>query len=136
MAQNVKINGVTYSSVPSVQIPYAAGSGNAEFFDTSGADAAAGDLRNGVKAYGPDGEITGTLAEITAETDNISTKAQVVSIAAGIHTGSGRVQISATEQAKIISANIRSGVSILGVSGALTSVSVVQDSTTKALTIS
>ena len=31
MAQNVKINGVTYSNVPSVAIPKDAGGGNATF---------------------------------------------------------------------------------------------------------
>ena len=35
MAQNVIINGVTYSNVPSVNIPLDAGGGNATFFDTS-----------------------------------------------------------------------------------------------------
>lgn len=32
---NVKINGVSYNNVPSVQIPNASGSGNAVFFDAS-----------------------------------------------------------------------------------------------------
>lgn len=33
MAQNVKINGVTYQNVPSVEIPYATGTGTAKFTD-------------------------------------------------------------------------------------------------------
>lgn len=37
MAQNVIINGVTYSNVPSVEIPLSPGPGTAEFVDTSDA---------------------------------------------------------------------------------------------------
>ena len=40
MAQNVVINGVTYSDVPKVEIPKSGG-GNAEFYDASSADASA-----------------------------------------------------------------------------------------------
>ena len=51
MAQNVVINGVTYSNVPEVDIPKSGG-GTAKFFDTASADATAGDILNGKKAYG------------------------------------------------------------------------------------
>lgn len=47
MAKNVIINGVTYSDVPYVSIPLAAGGGNAKFVDTDSGDAAAGDIRGG-----------------------------------------------------------------------------------------
>lgn len=50
----------------------------------------------------------------------ISTKDATVKIAAGYHNGSGTVSISTAEQAKIISGNIKSGVSILGIAGAAT----------------
>ena len=46
MAQNVIINGVTYQSVPEVDIPKAGG-GSAKFYDASGTDLTAADLRNG-----------------------------------------------------------------------------------------
>lgn len=49
MAKNVIINGVTYNSVPSVQIPLAAGGGSATFVDTDSGDAAASDMRSGKK---------------------------------------------------------------------------------------
>lgn len=49
MAQNVVINGVTYQNVPEVDIPKS-GSGTAKFYDTSGADAAAGDILSGKSA--------------------------------------------------------------------------------------
>jgi len=54
----------------------------------------------------------------TVSTD-ISAKATEVTIAQGYHSGSGKVKISATEQAKILPENIKEDVSILGVTGTL-----------------
>ena len=62
MGKNVIINGTTYNNVPKVEIPLASGSGNAEFYEISEADATAADLLAGKKAYGASGEITGTIA--------------------------------------------------------------------------
>lgn len=135
MAQNVVIHEVTYQSVPHVAIPKAGG-GTAKFYDTADATPAAGDVRNGVKVFGADGEVTGNLAEVTGGTQNITAKAQVITAPAGIHSGNFKAQISETEQAKIVSENIRSGCTILGVQGSLSSVSVSQDSSTKVLSIS
>ena len=121
MAKNVKINGVTYEDVPQVEIPLADNSGNnAVFFDTTGADAADGDVLSGKKYFKGSGQSTGSMADNGTVTSTISTVAQVVSIAAGKHSGSGTVQIAGVEQAKIIAGNIKSGVSILGVSGSST----------------
>lgn len=60
MAQNVIINGVTYSNVPEVDIPKASG-GTAKFFDTSGANAASGDILSGKTAFGANGSVSGSL---------------------------------------------------------------------------
>lgn len=135
MAKNVVINNVTYQSVPSVDIPQSGG-GTAKFYDTTPANVTANDIRSGVKAYGADGEIQGNLAEVSCSTTNITSKAQQVSVPAGIHDGTQKLQISSAEQAKIIAGNIKKGVSILGVDGALSSASITQDSSTKVLTIS
>lgn len=135
MAQNVTINGVTYQDVPSVDIPKSGG-GTAKFYDTTGAEVTAGDLRNGVKAFGTGGEVQGNLNEVAAATTSISTKAQEVSIPAGIHSGAGKVMISSTEQAKLVAGNIKSGVTILGVVGGLSAASITQNSSTKVLNIS
>ena len=124
MAQNVIINGVTYNSVPEVDIPKAGG-GNAKFYDTGADNVTQADVRNGVKFHGASGEGTGSMPEIPASTENITTKAQQVTIAEGHHSGSGIVQISAAEQAKIIPGNIKDGVTILGQSGS----KMVQDTT-------
>lgn len=134
MAQNVIINGVTYSNVPSVQIPKSGG-GTAEFFDTSSADATAADVLTGKKYYIGSGEATGSMANNGSTSGTISTKAGTVTIPAG-YTSGGTVAISSTEQAKIIAGNIKSGVTILGQAGSLSMPTISQDSSTKVLSIS
>ena len=115
MRQNILINGVQYSDVPEMKSPKVGG-GEALFFDTTDADAARGNVLSG-KTYYKDGKKTGSMPNNGAQTGTISTKAGSVTIAEGYHNGSGSVQISSTEQRKIIAGNIRSGVSILGQSG-------------------
>ena len=117
MGQSVVINGVTYASVPSVNIPLSGGGGNAVFWDTTDATAATASLLTGTTAYGSAGKIQGGMANNGTLTGTISTKAGTYSIPSG-YTSGGTVGISSTEQAKIISSNIRSGVTILGVQGA------------------
>jgi len=134
MAQNVVINGVTYSAVPEVDIPISGG-GTAKFFDTSGADIAAGDVLSGKKGYGSSGEVSGSMANNGGTGGTISTKAGTVSIPAG-YTSGGTVSIASAEQSKIIAGNIKSGVTILGVSGSLALPTISQDNTTKVLSIS
>lgn len=134
MAQNVIINGVTYSSVPEVDIPKNGG-GTAKFYDTAGADATAANILSGKTAFGPSGEIEGSMANNGSTSGTISTKAGTVTIPAGYTTG-GTVSISTTEQAKVIASNIKSGVTLLGVAGSLALPTISQDSTTKVLSIS
>lgn len=134
MAQNVIINGVTYSNVPEVDIPKNGG-GTAKFFDTSSADAAQADILTGKTAFGASGSISGSMANNGSTSGTISTKAGTVTIPAGYTTG-GTVSISSTEQAKIIASNIKSGVTILGQAGSLSLPTISQDSTTKILSIS
>jgi hypothetical protein len=78
MAQTVKVNGVTYSNVPSVQIPLDSGGGNAVFHDTSNATATAGDIVSGVVAYNSNGAVTGTLTLVSVS-QNSTTKILTVS---------------------------------------------------------
>lgn len=61
--------------------------------------------------------LTGTMVNNGAVSGTISTKAGTYTVPIGYHDGSGSVSISSTEQAKIIASNIKSGVSILGVTG-------------------
>ena len=115
MAKSVIINGVTYSDVPEIEIPLAAGGGNASFFDTSDADATQGDVLTG-KTYYKDGKKTGNMPNNGDVSGDIDTKSGTVTIPSG-YTSGGTVGIDAGEQAKIISDNIKAGVTILGIAG-------------------
>ena len=85
--------------------------------DTSEATATAAGILSGQKA-GVRGElITGEMPNRGGVTGTISTKAGSYVIPEGYHDGSGRVSISSTEQEKIIASNIKSGVTILDVTG-------------------
>lgn len=86
MAKNVIINGVQYADVPYVNIPLAAGGGNAKFVDTDSGDAAAGDIRNGKKAWVDGSEVTGTLAEKSSSDVTVSGK--TVTVPVGIYDSS------------------------------------------------
>lgn len=70
MAVSVKINNVTYTGVPSVQIPKASGGGNETFYDTSDATAQASQILSGAVAYGSAGSITGTLTTVSVSQDS------------------------------------------------------------------
>lgn len=131
---SVIINGVTYQSVPEVDIPKS-GSGTAKFYYTGDASAAAGDILTGKSAFGSSGAIDGSMANNGSTSGTISTKAGTVNIPAG-YTSGGTVSISSTEQAKVIASNIKSGVTLLGVAGSLALPTISQDSTTKVLSIS
>jgi hypothetical protein len=119
MSKNVIINGVVYSDTPSFRAPLADGPGNAEFFDTTPADAAAGDILAGKTAFNGSGEVAGTMPNNGSVSGDISTKSQTVSVPAG-YTSGGTVKISQTEQDKVVSGNIKSGATILGVAGSST----------------
>jgi len=62
---------------------------------------------------------TGTMIDRGTVSTDITTVAQEVTIATGKHSGSGVVKISATEQAKVIAGNIKSGITLLGQAGSL-----------------
>ena len=132
MAQNVVINGVTYQSVPEVDIPKST-SGTAKFYDTASSDAAAGDILTGKKAYNASGEVSGSMANNGGTGGTISTKTGSVVIPAGYTTG-GTVSLGGVSDC--LSQNILNGKTILGVAGSLVMPTISQDSTTKVLSIS
>lgn len=219
MAQNVVINGVTYQSVPEVDIPIAGG-GTAEFFDTSDATLdSGGKMLSGNTAYANGVKYTGSISsksgtDITASGDTVTVPAgyyssqqtktvasgsatapatisgTTASVSAGTNTltlsktvsvtptvsagyvsagtaGNSAVSLTASVTTKgaatitpgtsnqtiasgtyltgaqtiegsanLVASNIKSGVSIFGVDGALTSATVSQDAQTKVLSIS
>lgn len=85
--------------------------------DTSNDTATASEILSGSTAHARGTALTGTMANNGSVTGTISTKAGQYTIPSGYHDGGGKVKISTTEQNKIIASNIKSGVSILGVTG-------------------
>ena len=220
MAKNVIINGVSYSNVPSVEIPLSGASGSAEFYDTSDATLdGGGKMLSGVTAYADGVKYTGSIAsksgsDITASGDTVTVPAgyyasqQTKAVAGGsatpaatisgtsatLSTGTNTLTLSKTVSntpqvtagyigsgtagnssvsltasvttkaaatitpgtsdqtiasgtyltgaqtisgdADLVASNIKSGVTIFGVAGSLTSATVSQDASTKVLTIS
>lgn len=132
MAQNVIINGVTYQSVPEVDIPKSGG-GTAKFYDTASADITAADVPVGKTGFGSSGAVSGSMPVNGNVSGTIGTKAGTVVVPAGLTTGG---TVSLTNVTDLVASNILSGKSILGVDGTLDMVSVSQDSSTKVLSIS
>ena len=96
----------------------ASGTGSCTFdSDTSDDTAVVAEILNGKTAHARGTALTGTMPNNGAVAGTISTKAGQYTVPQGYHDGSGKVSISSTEQAKIIAANIKSGITILGVQG-------------------
>ena len=84
--------------------------------DTTDATAAAAEILSTKTAYVNKNKITGEMPNRGAVTGTISTLSPYT-IQNGYHDGSGTVSIDSTEADKIVAANIKSGVTILGVQG-------------------
>lgn len=87
--------------------------------DTSDDTAAVAEILIGKTAHARGVQLTGTMPNNGAVTKAISNLTDEYIIPQGYHDGSGKVFISLSEQAKIISSNIRQGVEILGVVGTM-----------------
>ena len=113
MAQvSVVINGVTYPNCPSVQIPKS-GSGTAEFFEISDTTAVAADVLSGKYIYKSDGtKVQGSIASKTSS--DLTANVLTVTAPAGHYASAASKTLS---DASLVSSNIKSGVTIFGVSG-------------------
>lgn len=116
MAKNITVRGINYDGIKKISFPLAYMTGTATFYDTSDAVSDPSVVLSGEVVYGEEGAIEGTMPNNGAISETIETKNEEVSIPAGFTTG-GKVKLATDERNKIISANIKAGVSILGVEG-------------------
>lgn len=87
--------------------------------DSGDATVQVAEMLIGKTAYARGAKLTGTMPNNGSIKLTISDKDDAVSIAQGYHDGSGTVSILDTEKAKLIAANIKAGITILGVTGTL-----------------
>lgn len=94
MAQDVKIRNVVYENVPSVEIPYAEGAGNAKFFDISESTlSTSGEMLNGVKSFKADGTlVTGNIA--TKTSSDLSASGDTVTVPSGYYASQSTKAVS------------------------------------------
>lgn len=85
--------------------------------DTTDATAAVAEVLKDKTFYARGSKMTGTMPNNGAVAGRIATKDGVYTVPQGYHDGSGTVVIDDAEKAKIIPANIREGINILGVIG-------------------
>ena len=85
--------------------------------DTTDAIALASEILSGRTAYVNKNKITGEMTNQGAVSAVLASVSGTYAVPAGFHNGLGTVGIDPTEQAKIISSNIKAGVEILGVVG-------------------
>ena len=85
--------------------------------DSTDATAAEAEILEGKTAYARGVKLTGKMKNNGAINKTISDKDDEINIPIGFHDGSGKVTLASTEKSKLISSNIRAGVTILGVEG-------------------
>ena len=83
------------------------------------ATAAVAEILKDKTAYARGSKLTGTMPNNGAISKELTTVSEEYTVPMGYHDGSGKVKIAATEQAKIIPANIKQGVEVLGIIGTL-----------------
>lgn len=121
MAQNVVISGVTYNSVPEVDIP-TSGGGTAEFYDTSDATLDSGaKMLSGYTAYADGTLYTGSIA--TKTSSNLTASGATVTAPAGYYASAASKSV-ASGSAKTPATTITATPTISVSSGGLITASV------------
>lgn len=136
MAQDIIINGSTYLGAKKVEIPKSAG-GTATFYDSSVADVGSADIRNGKKAIGADGEITGNMPEKTAS--DVSVSGKTITIPEGHYNATTKAVTSETVDLKaeyVLAGHSGFNNSLQKIEGSATVPTVSFNSSTKVLSIS
>lgn len=87
--------------------------------NTQDATALASEILIGESAYVRGSKVEGIMPNNGAVSGTISTKEGEYTVPAGFHDGAGKVGIDPTEQAKLIPANIREGITVLGILGTM-----------------
>ena len=87
--------------------------------DTSDATANSSEILNGKSAYVRGSKVEGIMPNNGAVAGVITDKNTDYTIPVGYHDGSGKVGIDAVEKGKLIPANIREGITVLGVRGTM-----------------
>lgn len=106
-------SGVTFH-LPSGEI----GTGTCSYdSDTSEDTAVVAEVLNGKTFHARGAGLTGTMPNNGAVAGVLDDKDDVYTVPQGYHDGSGTVQLDSTEKAKLIASNIKSGVTVLGVTG-------------------
>ena len=87
--------------------------------DTTDADATTDEILSGKYAYVNKAKLTGTMTNQGEKHYTLSARDTEVSIPQGYHDGSGGIGLSTADKAALIAANIRDGVTVLGVEGTM-----------------
>ena len=101
--------------------------------DTTDATATAAEILHSKTAYKNGIKLTGSMPNNGAVSGTIATKDGAYTVPQGFHDGSGKVTIDANEKAKLIPNNIREGITLLGVVGAMSGM---EDAKPQAKTVS
>ena len=87
--------------------------------DTTDADATTDEILAGKYAYVNKAKLTGTMTNQGEKHYTLSTRDAEVSIPQGYHDGSGGIGLASADKTALVAANVRQGVTILGVEGTM-----------------